>query len=224
MLLLSAGLGAAGAAAGTLLAGAAEGAALAFAAAPLLLYHRVEREGSFDNDTRRRIFEVVRALPGSCIADIADKVGVSHSTASYHLEKLSTFKHITSTLDGNKVRYFVNGGAFSEDERRVLSILDNQETRRVLQMVQDHPWCYRAELTTLLGVSSPTVNWHLERLMAVGLVTEQKQGRSRFLNVDRGRLQVLLHGLVEKLKPTGYDYTGLLALLASPVLEPAATS
>lgn len=189
------------------------GAGLGLAVAPIALYHRVDRDGSFDNDTRRRIFEIVRVLPGSCIADIAGKVGVSHSTASYHLEKLSGFKLITATADGNKVRYFVNGGQFTEEERRVLSALDNAETRRVLQVIMNRPRCYRAELTEVLGVSSPTVNWHLDRLIACNLVSEEKQGRSRLLIVDRPRVDVLLGGLLSKLEHTGYDASGLQDLL-----------
>ncbi|MHB8604815.1 MAG: helix-turn-helix domain-containing protein, partial [Thermoplasmatota archaeon] len=73
----------------------------------LPLYNRLNRNASLDNDTRRRIFDYVKNMPGSCIADIAERVGVSHSTASYHLDKLCSFQLLTSTADGNKVRFFI---------------------------------------------------------------------------------------------------------------------
>lgn len=179
----------------------------------LALYNRVQREGSFDNDTRRRIFEHVRARPGQSIAEIASLVGVSHSTASYHLERLLEFNLLASTQDGNKMRFFVNGGIFTEQERRVLAALSNAETRRVLATILAHPGCYRAELTGLLGVSSPTVNWHLARLLAAELVAEDQRGRNRYLFADANRLAPLLGELLHKLGDAPSEGRGIEELL-----------
>lgn len=179
----------------------------------LVLFNRLNRAGSFENDTRRRIFERVRMMPGSSIADIATNVGVSHSTASYHLDKLLGFNLVTSTTDGNKVRYFVNGGVFTDEERRIVAALDHAETRRVLAMVVKNPMCYRAELTTLLGVSPPTVSWHLERLVGAKLVSEQRVGRHRQLFADRRRVERSLRIILDKLKGSDYDTKGLVDLL-----------
>lgn len=181
--------------------------------AALPLYNRVQREGSFENETRRRIFDEVRTRPGQSIAQIADVVGVSHSTASYHLERLSAFNLLAATQDGNKMRYFVNGGLFSEEERRVLSALSNGETRRVLSTILARPGSYRAELTHVLGVSSPTVNWHLSRLLASGLVAEEPRGRNRYLFADARRLKALFEALAAKVEGTQYDAGALAELL-----------
>lgn len=206
--LMAAGL--IGASAGLALAGHALGAGVV----GVMLYNRLSRNTTFDNDTRRKIFDYVKTMPGSCIADIAGQAGVSHSTASYHLDKLLAFSLLTSTIDGNKVRFFINGGAFSEEERRTLAALDNGETRRVLAEILKHPWCYRAELTGILGVSSPTVNWHLERLQEAGLVQENRSGRNRFLFADKNRIVGLLSTLLRKLQDTGYDRRPLEDLTA----------
>lgn len=174
-----------------------------------VLYNRVQREGSFENETRRRIFDLVRTAPGQSIAEIATVVGVSHSTASYHLERLIEFNLLAATQDGNKVRFFANGGAFTDEERRVLSALSNAETRRVLGIILAHPGSYRAELTTLLSVSSPTVNWHLARLLAANLVNEEPRGRNRYIFADATRLRQVFGTLGDKLAGTQYDGAGL---------------
>jgi predicted transcriptional regulator len=179
----------------------------------LSLYNRVRPEGSFENDTRRRIFDQVRQRPGQSIAEIATTVGVSHSTASYHLDRLLEFNLLASTPDGNKMRFFVNGGMFTEEERRVLSALSNLETRRVLATILAHPGCYRAGLTGLLNVSSPTVNWHLARLLGAGLVTEQHRGRNRYLFAEPERLRGVLRTLAGKVEGTEYDKDGIEELL-----------
>lgn len=188
-------------------------ASLAPALAPLAMYNRVRPEGSFENDTRRRIFDHVRMRPGRSIAEIATTVGVSHSTASYHLERLLEFNLLASTQDGNKMRFFVNGGMFTEEERRILAALSNAETRRVLATILAHPGCYRAELTTILKVSSPTVNWHLARLLACGLVAEQQRGRNRYLFADRDKARGTLRTLKVKLSGTEFDASGIGDLL-----------
>jgi predicted transcriptional regulator len=177
------------------------------------LYNRVQREGSFENDTRRRIFDHVRTRPGQSIAEIASTVGVSHSTASYHLERLTEFNLLASTQDGNKMRFFVNGGTFTEEERRVLAAHSNAETRRVLGTILAHPGSYRAELTGLLGVSSPTVNWHLARLLMSDLVTEDQRGRNRYLFADPVRLGKLFQTLADKVERGQYEEAGIGDLL-----------
>lgn len=175
----------------------------------MVLYNRVQREGSFENETRRRIFDQVRQRPGQSIAEIAAVVGVSHSTASYHLERLAEFNLLAATQDGNKMRFFVNGGLFTEEERRVLAALSNAETRKVLAVILANPGSYRAELTALLQVSSPTVNWHLSRLLAAGLVMEEPRGRNRYLFADPVRLRALLGTLSGKVHTTEYEAGGL---------------
>ena len=186
---------------------------LAVPALGLALYNRVQRDGSFENETRRRIFDYVRQRPGQSIAEIATTVGVSHSTASYHLERLLEFNLLASTQDGNKMRFFVNGGLFTEEERRILSALSNSETRRVLATILGNPGSYRAELTNLLRVSSPTVNWHLQRLLTAGLVIEEPRGRNRYLFADAQRLRVAFETLSSKVRGTNYDEGGLQELL-----------
>lgn len=179
----------------------------------LVLYNRVRAEGSFENETRRRIFDHVRARPGQSIAEISSAIGVSHSTASYHLDRLLEFNLLASTQDGNKMRFFVNGGTFTEEERRILAALSNAETRRVLATVLANPGCYRAELTSLLRVSSPTVNWHLARLLAADLVAEEHRGRNRYLFADAARLRETFRALAGKTQGTEYDGTGIMDLL-----------
>jgi predicted transcriptional regulator len=179
----------------------------------LALYNRVRPEGSFENDTRRRIFDHVRTRPGQSIAEIAQHVGVSHSTASYHLDRLLEFNLLASTQDGNKMRFFVNGGTFTEEERRILSALSNVETRRVLATILANPGCYRAELTSLLQVSSPTVNWHLARLLGATLVAEEHRGRNRYLFADAARLRGVFKTLASKVEGTEYEKSGIEELL-----------
>ena len=169
------------------------------------------RRSGLEQDTRLKILEKAKRMPGLSIAEISALASISHSTASYHLGRLLESGMLASTPDGNKVRFFASG-TLTEEDRRVLAALQNDETCRVLTAIAQNPQCYRAELTALLCVSAPTVNWHLKRLVGCGLVSEIPLGRNRYLFADKTKLQQAFGSLLGKLAETEYDTAGLVAL------------
>lgn len=184
--------------AATLLAAAAAVAVGLLIALPLALYSKIRRDMTLVNDTRRAVFEAVVNHPGLSIQEVARRAEISHSTAAYHLDRLASAGLVVATGDGNKVRYYRNGGRFSEQERKLLPCLENAETVRVLETVLHRPWTYRAEVAQALGVTATTVNWHLKRLFGAGMLSEAREGRSAYLFVDRAALHAACHGLHEK--------------------------
>lgn len=171
---------------------------LGLALAPLALYSKIRRDATLDNDTRRTVFESVVASPGLSIQEVARRATISHSTAAYHLDRLSSAGLVVATGDGNKVRFYRNGGRFTEQERKLLPCLENAETVAVLENVLHHPWTYRAEVASALGVTATTVNWHLKRLFGASVLSEVREGRSAYLFVDRAALAGACAGLEEK--------------------------
>jgi predicted transcriptional regulator len=101
--------------------------------------------------------------------------------------------------DGRRARYFKNGGAFSQSEREFVPILQSKECMDVLQVIVENPWCYRAEVAQKLGVSGPTVNWHLKKLMTAGVVQEMREGRVSYLYADKKALSTIGANLVGKM-------------------------
>jgi predicted transcriptional regulator len=208
-------------------------AGLLLLALPAALYSKIRRDSTLENDTRRAVYESVVAAPGLSIQDVARRSAISHSTAAYHLERLSSAGLVVATSDGNKVRYYRNGGRFTEAERRLLPVLENAETVRVLETVMGNPWTYRAEIAQQLGVTATTVNWHLKRLFGCGVLSERREGRNAYLFVERAPLAQGLAGLCDKLSPSPPREVAsrLLALLQpaaqagmSPPASPAPAS
>ncbi|MCA1814480.1 MAG: winged helix-turn-helix transcriptional regulator [Halobacteriales archaeon] len=196
-------------------------AGLLLLAGPAALYSKIRRDSTLENETRRVIYEAVVATPGLSIQDVARRASVSHSTAAYHLERLSSAGLVVATGDGNKVRYYRNGGRFTEQERKLLPILENAETVHVLATVMDSPWTYRAEIAQKLGVTATTVNWHLKRLFGCAVLTERREGRNAYLFVERASLHVALTGLHEKLQPSPpRDVAAKLLAQLGPVQMP----
>lgn len=177
-----------------------------------LLAARGGRTGTLENETRCAIYEHVRDHPGTPIAGVAATVGVSHSTATYHLDTLAEADLVVSMEDGNKRRFFPNAGAYSETQRRCLAVLENQGTRRVLaRLAEAEEPTSRSRMAAELDVSIPTVNWHLERLEACGFLDEEDRGAEIAIALRADAAEVL-GSLLGKLEGTSYDVVHLQAL------------
>jgi predicted transcriptional regulator len=142
-----------------------------------------------------RIYRLVQERPGLSIREVAGALDISHSTASYHLAKLAEQALINGMVDGNKVRYYKSRSDLSEEDKRFLAIMKSAETVRVLQAIKAHKDCMRVELKRELGVTSPTIAWHLRKLFDTRLVRERGAGKGRFLQADEDKLTESLNRL-----------------------------
>jgi predicted transcriptional regulator len=167
--------------------------------APMALYHRIRKDHTLNNKTRQAVYDGVVQSPGIGVNEAAKAAGCSYSTAAYHLERLVEERLLVVGEDGRRARFFKNGGAFSQQEREFVPILQSKECMNVLQVVVENPWCYRAEVAQKLGVSGPTVNWHLKKLMGAGVVKEMREGRVSYLYADKKLLAQVGANLVGKL-------------------------
>jgi predicted transcriptional regulator len=201
-----------GAAQAALAAGAAVGLA---ALAGVALYHRIRPHAALENDTRKAIFDAVCTSPGLGVHVIAQKAGVSYSTATYHLERLVAAGMIVMTPDGNKLCYYKNGGAFTETERRILPLVKNDEAAKLLEAILDTPGTYRAALAERLGVTATTINWHLRRLREAGLIDEIRQGRNAYLTVRVAAARESFLSLAAKVEGTDAPVADRLRRFAS---------
>ncbi len=183
---------------------------------PWALYHRITGNRTLANATRKRIYESVCARPGIGVRDTAASAGVSYSTAIYHLDRLVKERMLVLTGEGSKLRYYKNGGSFSETDRALMPVLKNKEALRVLAHVRSHPETYRAAIAESLGVTPTTVNWHLKRLLETGLITERREGRSAFLSANESRVASDLIPLAAKVESPAAA-TMITQMTAAPI-------
>lgn len=182
---------------------------------PLAAVRATDGAPVLENGTRRAVYDLVREHPGATIRRAAEAADVSHSTATYHLETLAEAGLVASIEDGNKRRFFPNAGAYTEDERRLLAVLESETTRAILGAIAEAEPATQADVAEAVGVSPPTVSWHLDRLDACQVV---RRDSTRGLDLDRDRLADLLEPLVEKLDDVGYE-SKPLEDLAETVLD-----
>jgi len=120
--------------------------------------------------SRRRIFECVTANPGAHLRDVARRCSIPLGTSLYHLDCLEANGMIVSRRDGRYKRYF-STNTVGRREKEVLSVLRHDAPRRLVVALLAAPGLTQRELCARIGVSRSTVSFHLNRLVAEGVVS-----------------------------------------------------
>jgi biotin operon repressor len=71
---------------------------------------------------------------------------------------------------------------------------------RVLELIRTNPWIMKNEAAAALGVSRNTLNWHLQKLIAAGLVSEARENGYCFLFCNRKASDELLGTVAQKVE------------------------
>jgi predicted transcriptional regulator len=134
-------------------------------------------EQNFDDTSNEfKILDYIKENPGSYLRHIKNDLGFSMGTIQYYLNKLEKEEKITSSRNGLHRRFFV-AGIFGEKEKEIIVYLNQYTPRRIILYIvqQGHPT--QTDIANELRVTSPTVNWNLNRLTSSKIITETKDGR-----------------------------------------------
>lgn len=141
------------------------------------MYALRDERSVFTNSTRHTVYQRVAENPGASIQDIANLLHISHPTAAYHLKILEGNGLVVAMRDGNRTRFFKRSEALSPDQQRMVAANRSERTRQILEIVKQRPMVHRKELARMLSVPRTTVNWHVDRLVQMGLLAERRAGR-----------------------------------------------
>lgn len=142
----------------------------------LPLYAKISRAELFENEVRERIFNAIKTQPGVSASDLAREAGVSWGTTIYHLEVLEQNKMVSSIRNGRHRRYFENGCVIGTS-KDVVAVLQNAVTAKVERNVRTTPGVTQKQLATATGMSPQALHWHLTRLVRVGVIRKERDGR-----------------------------------------------
>lgn len=130
--------------------------------------------------------ETDNTLPSSCwFPDGWNINGYSSSvgTVQYHLNRLKKIGAIKSSKRFYR-SYFPPD--ISESDKKILEILSQERTRDILLLIIEIKIPTQMEIYKKIGISQSSVSWHLQRLIALDIVQEIRQGKYRRYQIVGG--------------------------------------
>lgn len=137
------------------------------------LFSRLEKPMLLQHPVRQEIVSVVEANPGIHFAEIVRRVGAGNGNTEHHLRHLVTRKILGEVEAKGFTCYYVPG-TIGADSARALPALKSRGARAILSAIAAKPGLRAQDVARAIGMSEPTVHYHLVRLREVGLVDAKR--------------------------------------------------
>jgi len=138
---------------------------------------RVSGSNVLDQNVRARIYEYIRLNPGIHLRGLSADMHIKLGTLRYHLNILRLNHKIAISEDNASVRFYENSGTYSADEQQIHKHLRNETTKKILSVLLERPMVTRQVIADAVGVSGPSVSWHMKRLEEDNLIAPRREGR-----------------------------------------------
>ncbi|WP_297508470.1 metalloregulator ArsR/SmtB family transcription factor [Thermococcus sp.] len=126
-------------------------------------------------ERRDEILNFIRGKPGITFRELARELGLGIGDLQYHLRKLEAEGKVFSKRIGRR-RYIFPAG-LEEDAQRLIVAIATETRRRILLLLLERPMS-QGEIAEALGVSQPTVSYHMRELEKLGVVEGVRNGKS----------------------------------------------
>jgi len=145
------------------------------------------------NSNTIRVLQHIQENPGSYLRQIKRELTMSMGTIQYHLNILEKQGKISSEKH-NLHRYYFPIGLFEQNEKDVLKILNQETAREILLLILEKKKPTQTDIANTIEISSASVNWHIKRLLELGLIIEQKDGKFKryTLGIDTNHIVSLM--------------------------------
>jgi len=145
-------------------------------------FRRIARGNILESSLRNTIYTLIRSRPGISFAGLQQETEISRGALTYHLALMRIAGKIIILMDHGSSSYFENSGRYDTGEQKVLKYLRQDTDRQILVSLSASPLMSRRDFEKCLGVSGPTVTWHMKRLIGDGLLSIRRDGRfSRYI-------------------------------------------
>ena len=124
---------------------------------------------------RADILECVSKTPGAHLRGIERMTKLPLGQVLYHLDRLERMGLVVSSKDAGFRRYYLVKDV-GRQEKKYLAALRHQVPRRIVITLLETPGLAHKDLQGAVGVAGSTLSFHLERLMASGVLVRQKVG------------------------------------------------
>ncbi|MEI6292623.1 MAG: winged helix-turn-helix transcriptional regulator [Methanomicrobiales archaeon] len=141
-------------------------------------FRRITASNVLDHPERRLVFGIIRDNPGIEFSGLARDSGININTLRYHIDTLVYHGKVTVSRGRGIFRYFENHGRYSEFERLALPYTKNPVSKTLLSVIGQFPGVTQNSLADNVGITCPTVRWHIQRFESDGIVRSAREGRN----------------------------------------------
>lgn len=127
------------------------------------------------NETRERIADHIAADPGVHFSELVRALDLAPGQVQYHLHRLDD-RVVAADLFG-RTHYFPP--EYDERDRRTLAVLRRETARDVAVSLLRRGPTAPATVADDLDIARSTLEWHLDRLVAEGIVRKSRDERNR---------------------------------------------
>ncbi len=132
-------------------------------------------------ERRNEILEAIKNKPGITFRGLARELGVGIGDLQYHLRKLEREGKVFSRKVGKRRYLFPQG--FEEEAQKLLIAISTESRRKILLLLVRGPLS-QGEIAASLGLSQPTVSYHMGELKKLGIVNAEERGRSLIYSLN----------------------------------------
>ncbi len=148
-------------------------------------FHRLTLQEVLDNENRDKIISLILETPGIHFNELMRKTRLSPGNLVWHLDILEKYKVIKKKRFEHYIVYF------PYYQKNPISNLDlklqkSELTLKVLEMIEKEEGIWNSAITKKLKINRKTIEYHIKKLMDLGLIYPEKSGSKKklFLKSD----------------------------------------
>lgn len=148
-------------------------------------FHRLTLQEVLDNENRDKIIDLILENPGIHFNELLRKAELSPGNLVWHLDILKKYKIIKKERLENYIVYF------PYHQKNPISNIDlklqkSELTLKVLEIIEKEPGIWNSIITNKLKINRKTIQYHINKLMNLGLIYNEKTGSKKklFLKSD----------------------------------------
>ncbi|NJE05371.1 ArsR family transcriptional regulator [Thermococcus sp. M36] len=126
-------------------------------------------------ERRNEILETIRNKPGITFRELARELGIGIGDLQYHLHRLEKEGAVFSRKVGRRRYLFPRG--LEGDAQRLLIAISTETRRKILMLLMERDMT-QSGIAKALGLSQPTVSYHMGELARLGIVSARRDGKS----------------------------------------------
>lgn len=124
---------------------------------------------------RSDLLSLVARSPGIHLRHVERESGLPLGQVLYHLDRLERMGLIISARDAGFRRYYLTREV-GRGEKRYFAALRHEVPRRALLLLLERSPRSHKEIQTSLGIAASTLSFHLQRLLASGVLARVPRG------------------------------------------------